>query len=1039
MVCQASLKYTLWYCIVPFIVCSTTINLQGCVDATPSIQVECTDSSECVESPVGNLCQNYSCTRCGSDQDCMDAPYFGSTALCKQGECIQIIRCPVGRLGCLCTDEGNCDDGQCEEEICEALSDCEIGSLGCECDEDQSCLSDLVCLDQRCTDCPNDQEGCPCVDDECLAPLICDTMMCRSPITCEQNTCAPHQLCVIGEDREASCLDECVDEYQWDVESQTCVMPPALNLCDPESPDSINGVCASQNRSCVVEDERCGPCVTGFIEEAGQCRSLQTCAEIQCTTQSRTCIESDTFDAICGDCVEGYIEIDMICTLDTRPNCSEDRDFSILNECTAQNRTCVPTMTGARCGACQEGFIENQQGECKEIALGEACNSSQECANDEACITLQSGQPARCLPEPCVGASRSWNQRTESQECITCNCFGEGLTGRAWYTTDRNGDCVCETNEGFFFNAAGESRSAEACDADQDGWVRHNAMQNIHSEDIAIYSNARCQVREIDRFVLRNEFAQEYEISTLALVGNSVFELYESNENDDDIETQERLATPFGQRNFYAAEINPLTKACIDLQIDLNDNGISDFREHQKSEVENQREWMQIYLQLGYFIELHHAWYEASDIEGRAGRYIIAERSRCNADFPLGYKSDISSSPRDGSYWRECTRQRPNNYLPADPILFDFASYNCEGAGSCPELPPPGNQLLHNLDEIPEHGICSYVTPQRFNATPQIEVVDNIRVLNQNACDGQQQYSSCTFQSLFPYGTFDGLCTNQGEQLVCQPLQLPVWRGMYHFSQFKCLEVVADDPSEINQVSVNDLTGSNPKYNYNQCTLKSCSPEEIECQEYITRDTLNPRDPIIECESDLNSQEIMSNSVALLSVRYQSNQARENYQGGCIDEWSHWPELCPGYNPLIPDGTIGQSNDSNFGELICGCGRNYGGNRCEIGCSNENLSVGGSNSQCTDGYCPFTIYEDQDEGGGRSGYWMCGDVSASAFPAEESTAQFTSPTYTITGSVPQMGVQRNIICSQTNEQGQCVCLNTDLNGNCLSYSGYTFH
>ena len=137
-----------------------------------------------------------------------------------------------------------------------------------------------------------------------------------------------------------------------------------------------------------------------------------------------------------------------------------------------------------------------------------------------------------------------------------------------------------------------------------------------------------------------------------------------------------------------------------------------------------------------------------------------------------------------------------------------------------------------------------------------------------------------------------------------------------HFSQFKCLEVVADDPSEINQVSVNDLTGSNPKYNYNQCTLKSCSPEEIECQEYITRDTLNPRDPIIECESDLNSQEIMSNSVALLSVRYQSNQARENYQGGCIDEWSHWPELCPGYNPLIPDGTIGQSNDSNFGELM---------------------------------------------------------------------------------------------------------------------------
>jgi len=265
---------------------------------------------------------------------------------------------------------------------------------------------------------------------------------------------------------------------------------------------------------------------------------------------------------------------------------------------------------------------------------------------------------------------------------------------------------------------------------------------------------------------------------------------------------------------------------------------------------------------------------------------------------------------------------------------------------------------------------------------------------------------------------------------------------MYHFSQFKCLELVSSEAEEVTQVSISEITQSDPKYNVNQCSLKECSNAEEACREFTTPNDLveiNPKDPIFECDSDPQRVMLRPNMVSLLSVRYQKDQTELGYQGGCIDEWEAWPGLCPGYQPQLSDGTIGEANDYDFGQLICGCGRNYGGPRCDEGCPNEQLSLGGVNTACEDEYCVFSTSGGVDGAGGRDGYWMCADLTASGFTTLNRSPQFTSDTYTVTGMIPLMGAQRNILCAQTDAQGQCICLNTNQNGDCTSYSGYTFH
>ena len=56
--------------------------------------------------------------------------------------------------------------------------------------------------------------------------------------------------------------------------------------------------------------------------------------------------------------------------------------------------------------------------------------------------------------------------------------------------------------------------------------------------------------------------------------------------------------------------------------------------------------WMNPFWQFSYFVELHRGWYKAGATPDAPGRYVISEKKRCDADFPLAYASLASLQSR---------------------------------------------------------------------------------------------------------------------------------------------------------------------------------------------------------------------------------------------------------------------------------------------------------------------------------------------------------------------------------------------------------
>ncbi|MEL6178398.1 MAG: hypothetical protein AAFS10_05565, partial [Myxococcota bacterium] len=350
--------------------------------------------------------------------------------------------------------------------------------------------------------------------------------------------------------------------------------------------------------------------------------------------------------------------------------------------------------------------------------------------------------------------------------------------------------------------------------------------------------------------------------------------------------------------------------------------------------------------------------------------------------------------PDDGPWWRSCSRRRDGGYEPLEPVGYDFARWNCDEPGTCPPLEPPGASM--SVGQVPPHGLCE-----------------------------------------------EGLS------------DLGDWRGMNHASQFKCVEIISDElqPEGAYQIRREELwrPPSNPTgvQHLNQCRLVACTDGDPACQESAQLgEGANPHEALLECVADV--EEVIDGvpPASLLGVvgfvarRYRDYGRPDNYEGGCLDEWAEWPQLCPGYAvgefQGIPynAGTVGQSDERNFGRLTCGCGFNYGGPECDLGCSSEQLHYGGSNTPsadgvCADGYC-IALPANGDEGG-RSGAWICGDLAITGGLDTPGQAAFSSETpatlisddgsstgtVTIRGWMPTLGTDGQTLCQTTDGDGRC--------------------
>ncbi len=529
---------------------------------------------------------------------------------------------------------------------------CPPGTAGCPCDAGETCGTGLACRDGACASCL-DEAGCSC-DAACAGEMACDDGACRPAIGCDEILCGDGFQCVEAAGYDGECVEECAPGFVWSPADRQCV---DATLCE-----QIAARCAEENRVCAVEGgaARCDACLDGFVEREGACEPAIRCDGPEgvgeaCAALHRAC-DDDRGDAACGDCLGGWAE-DMA-----------DPD-----------------------GACR--------------IAGDPCDAPADCGGGLLCLQMEAPNAGAVVPDgvcataPC-GDGEVWD--TTAGECAAVNagfvarCAEEGGLG-VWPVTDFDGNPICHTADGYFFDTSPGERRVKPCDADGDGWVRRTASSEIGEEDLARAGNARCALRAVRAFALENEWGQRREQDLPD--GLQRLELYEPDVMDEDGDAlAAQQALPAGATGWPAAAVNPLTKACVSRLADVNGNGVEDIAEHHDSAVPDDRAWLASFTPFTHFLELHAGRYEGA-AAGELGTWVVAERSRCDDGFPLGYGGDADD------WWRSCTRRRPAAYAPAAPG-WDFADTSCDAAqGACDPIVARTGAL--GPGGTPAHGLCA--------------------------------------------------------------------------------------------------------------------------------------------------------------------------------------------------------------------------------------------------------------------------------------------------------------------------------------------
>ncbi|MEO1172471.1 MAG: hypothetical protein AAFX94_10540, partial [Myxococcota bacterium] len=250
----------------------------------------------------------------------------------------------------------------------------------------------------------SDLDGACPAGQECIAGgdgALCDVVECSASAPFA-GQCRPTQVCLNGE----------------------CEVVAALQSC--EEIEAV-ATCASQNRGpCATGSDgidRCGACLSGFVENlSGLCESI-ACADLNCEAQFRVC-DSTANPVVCG-----------ACDADAGYRADGDSCAPILNcaerGCEALNRDCVDGSgdTPARCTDCEEGFIP----------VGGLCEP-RTCADIDC-----DSQNRVCIPET----------ETAGAECGGCvddipevdgqcaNCTRTSECGSGWCD---NGVCTVDCN-----------------------------------------------------------------------------------------------------------------------------------------------------------------------------------------------------------------------------------------------------------------------------------------------------------------------------------------------------------------------------------------------------------------------------------------------------------------------------------------------------------------------------------------------------------------------------------------------------------------
>lgn len=785
---------------------------------------------------------------------------------------------------------------------------CTAGTADCACLTGARCGPGLRCESERCALCPAGEEGCACGEGgECEGGLECSP-----PGTCVDPDCPAGAIGCACRAAEPACDASAVCGGRGICEA--CGSDAAGCPC-------TGGMCGD-GLVCEPMTDRCRePHTCDDLRAAGRCPPSQVCDEstdggdASCVAES--CVAEHRWSTALGACVP--------CTSDgcsAEPSCEMGAPGSIGVDCESEQRECVVDEDGiGACGGCLAGFADIG-GECQaQINCG-----GRVCGAGEYCDVLSTDGP-ECVPRPC--ASPSMVADAVSGACFGCtrDCALDGSTGRYWPFADREGNCVCETLPGYFFDPGGEIRPV-LCDADRDGWV-HNRVRELNvwgaGADPALEANMRCAIRTVVSVELRDEYGLSSVISSCdeGLLQDRdpatdctpfPLRLLESARNDIPGEAEARGEAPpypAGGRRLRANELNALTKVCaVDLG-DYDHDGEEDIRQVQATPEDTSALGDAQRLQtFAHFIELYRMIYAPPAAGAEHGRLVIEERSRCDGAFPIRYGADAAFEATDpSSYWRSCERRRDPRFNADVPVPgYDFGQWSCsERNGTCPT----------SDTDIPAHP--THTAAPAPGAAP---------IRGHGLCH------------------LGGAAPADGR-----------WRGMHHHSQFQCVEVVGDGAAAPSSPD-RERRAFAPSGDLilNTCRVTDCAGMACTDSRFLAGGAY---DPVITCAT-ADVPTVSDGTVGWAAVGYRpyghvdhtgTPTGDQTYNGGCVSEDAEWDFLCS-----TPDfGRCEDAPANAFGRYRC-----FGwGDACPMPPDAINL--------CPSSVCSYTCNPGYDDCNGAAG------------------------------------------------------------------------
>jgi hypothetical protein len=800
-----------------------------------------------------------------------------------------------------------------------------------------------VCTAGICEACTPGVLGCPCAAGACTG-AICDATSgtCRIAIECTETTCSEGRRCSSSPMMDATCLDECLPGFRWDAPTMSCIR--VMACCDPDSPGcSIAMECAARFETCVDEagGAICRDCLAGYLREGESCRPVRTC-DVACTPAGRDCVAGDEHtDAVCTTCLPGYREVMGVCRADPTIPCADIRAM-----CTDRGQECVEDSDGARCEGCLPDHFPDPSGACIRdggcAALACRTSAHREC---------QAGPPAACTGA-CVDGYALDPSTGDCVPRVTCTtpgfscppgtaCFDSNPMSHATCAT-----IVCEDAGQVFDMYSGtcvpcpRSCTGGRMSPDETGspWPR--------TVRVGPGVPGRCICETAPNFYydtasLRTVACDEDEDGWVRLSARAAV-VSTDPEVLANARCVVRTAHSFVLQNEAAQEHTEMLSIPVELwESSRNDS---------QFELDTATTAVPPYGPRALQAEELNSLTKACVAPGADHNHNfvgdVSESDR--STFPVGPGGMAIPADLEAHY-TEYTRF--GYFVELHTGAFEADDPAAEGMR-------PATGPLHPL-------LGSYRIVERSRPTPAAAGGVPIQYTS-GAGPWSEQCLRHRDADYAPASTI-------GMDLA--RFESAGFGGMLHHSQYRCLQVVdptmvIDPATNRHLVTVAELTGPVSEWDVNRCATAGSPIPPMMARNPFEAPLSCTADGVVPAEGQVLWGAATFRPYADPAVPWRMERP---YERGCIDECVEQSIIplarrCPGLT--TSPGMACEGDVDNFGHILCGCLRNYGGAACEVACPGNPAGPGYGELFLDPAY----------EISPRSGYWMCGHLSATHGP-----------------------------------------------------------